>query len=234
MAGFTVLMPTFNEAQHIERTLRQVFSNLKKLKLHPEVLVVDDSTDETPKILEKLSHKFSTLRYIHRKSGKGVGSAIREGIHEATSEFIIIYMADAPNDTKYFPSILKKLREGNDIVQTSRFIESSKMVGYPLKKRISNWICNRFINVIFWESELKDFSSLFKGFKKTKILELKLESNYFDLGLEIALKGIRKHYRIVEVPVNWFEREMGESKLKLSRYAKDYALRIFKIWFFYR
>ncbi len=230
MAELTILMPTYNEAAHIERTMRRVVHNLKALKLAPEILVVDDSTDGTLSILKKLAKDFKNLRVIHRKKGTGVGSALREGIANAKGKYIIIYMADAPDDTRYFPAILKKLREGYDIVQTSRFIEGSKMVGYPFKKRISNWLCNRFINVAFFEFRLRDFSSLFKGFVRKKVLALNLEAEQFDLGLEIVLKGMRKKYRIVEVPVDWFEREAGESKLKLSRYAKDYALRILKIW----
>ncbi len=234
MVELTILMPTFNEGAHIERTMRKVMANLKSLKLSPEVLVIDDSTDDTPKILNALSKEFLNLRIIHREKGGGVGSALRLGIRKAQGEYVIIYMADAPDDTRYFPAILEKLRQGYDVVQTSRFIGGSRMVGYPFKKRVSNWLCNRFINVIFLNFYLKDFSSLFKGFRKDSVLALNLEANQFDLGLEIVLKAMRKGYRIIEVPVDWFERESGESKLKLSRYAKDYLTRVIGIWLFYR
>jgi dolichol-phosphate mannosyltransferase len=142
-------------------------------------------------------------------------------------------MADAPYDTKYFPVILKKLREGYDIVQTSRFFKSSKIVGYPFKKKVCNWLCNNFIKIAFCEFRLKDFSSLFKGFNKKRIELLNLTANEFDLGLEIVLKAMRNKYSIVEVPVDWKERELGESKLKLSKYAKHYFMRVMKIWLSY-
>ena len=103
----------------------------------------------------------------------------------------------------------------------------------PLKKRIASWLCNNFIKVAFLEFKLKDFSSLFKGFNKKRIKALNFESNEFDLGLELVLKAMRKKYKIAEVPVDWFEREQGESKLKLSKFAKHYLNRAKKIWLNY-
>ena len=71
--------------------------------------------------------KYPTLRLIHRKGKSGVGSAIRLGIEKASHNHVIVFMADAPNDVKYFPSILEKLEKGYDIVQTSRFLKGCKI-----------------------------------------------------------------------------------------------------------
>ena len=230
MVEFTVVIPTFNEEKHIAKTMRSILNNLFDLNLHPEVIVVDDSTDSTADILKGVQGQFPVLRVIHRKNATGVGSAIRLGIEKAKGKYIIVYMADAPDDIKYFPVILSKLRQGYDIVQTSRFFRQSRIEGYPFRKRVCNWACNTFINLAFLEFKLRDFSSLFKAFSRKRVLGLKLEATKFDLGLEIVLKAMKKNYRIVEVPVDWKEREAGESKLKLSRYAKDYFFRVVGIW----
>ncbi len=234
MVDFTVIIPTFNESSHIEKTMHRTYENLNKLKLNPEILVIDDSNDNTHEILRKLLKKYKTLKIIHRKNKTGVGSAIRLGIEKAKHPYVIVHMADAPDDTKYFSGIINKFEKGYDVVQTSRFFPGCKMRGYPLKKRIGNWLCNNFVRVVFLRFDLKDFSSLFKGFNKKKIIKLNLESNEFDLGLEIVLKSIRKKYKITEVPVDWYERDAGESKLKLFKYAKYYFLRVIKIWLTYR
>ena len=233
MVELSIVMPTFNEQRHIGRTIHKVYLNLRKLKLNPEFIVIDDSKDNTYKILKKMAKKHRNLKVIHRANKNGVGSAIRYGIDKSNGKYAIIFMADAPDDTKYFPAILKKLREGYDVVQTSRFLKECKMVGYPFKKRICNWLCNNFIKIAFLEFKLKDFSSLFKGFNKEKIRALNLDANEFDLGLEIVLKAMRKKYRIIEVPVNWAERGEGESKLKLSKYAKHYFNRVISTWLGY-
>ncbi len=230
MVELTVVIPTFNEDRHIEQTIHRIYNNLSKLKLNPEIIIVDDSKDKTYSILKKLKKIYKNLKVIHRYNVKGVGSAIRLGIDKAKGRYVIIFMSDAPDDIRYFPRIIKKLQEGYDVVQTSRFLGNSKMMGYPFKKRIATWLCNNFIKVAFLEFKLKDFSSLFKGFNKKRIKALNLESNEFDLGLELVLKAMRKKYNIVEVPVDWIEREQGESKLKLSKFAKHYLNRIIKIW----
>ena len=230
MVELTLVIPTFNEDKHIEQTMHRLYKNLRSLKLNPEIILIDDSKDKTHDIIKKLEKSYKTLKVIHRNNVKGVGSAIRLGIDNAKGKYVIIFMSDAPNDTQYFPAILKKLREGYDLVQTSRFLGNSRMIRYPLKKRVASWLCNNFIKVVFLEFKLKDFSSLFKGFNKKRIKALDLESNEFDIGLEIVLKAMRKKYKIVEVPVDWVEREQGESKLKLSKFAKHYFNRIMKVW----
>ncbi len=230
MVEFTVVIPTLNEEEQIEKTVHGTFANLKKLKLNPEVIIVDDSEDKTYDILKKLMKQYKDLKVIHRDMKKGIGSATRLGIERAKGKYIIVFMGDAPEDTKYFPAMLEKLRQGYDIAQTSRFLKGCKMIRYPFKKRVCNWLCNNFIKIAFLEFKIKDFSSLFKSFRKDKIESLNLEANEFDLSLEIILKAMRKKYKVAEVPVDWVERESGKSKLKLSRYAPDYFKRVMKIW----
>ena len=230
MFELSIIVPTFNEQEQIEKTVHSLYANLKRISPKPELLIIDDSTDGTYKILQKLMNQYKILKVIHRIGKKGVGSAIRLGIKKSKGKFVIIFMADAPDDSKYIPEMLNKLKEGYDLVQTSRFLKGCKIVGYPFKKRIGNWLCNNFINIAFLEFKLKDFSSLFKGFNKKRIEALNLEANEFDLGLELVLKAMRKKYRIIEVPVNWIERLEGKSKLKLSRYAKHYFKRVISIW----
>lgn len=233
MIELTILIPTYNEEDYIEEAVHGIYNDVRKLKISFELLVIDDSTDSTYSILRNLEGKFRNIRVIHRHNKKGVGSAIRLGIEKAKGKYIIVYMADAPEDTKYIMPLLEKLRKGYDIVQTSRFFKESVWEGYPIQKRIGNWLCNNFIRLIFLKSGLRDFSSLFKGFNKRKVQLLNLSAEGFDLGLEVVLKGIRKGYDITEIPVSWKERKAGESKFKLSKFATSYFKQVIKIWLFY-
>ncbi len=234
MRELLIIIPTFNEKEIIKGSIIRIFSNFKKYNIkNVEVIVVDDSKDGTEKILEKISRQYKNLKVIHRQKSNGVGSAIREGIRNSSGKYGIIFMSDAPDDIKYVPSMLEKLRKGYDFVHTSRFMKGSKIEGYPFIKTLANRIANYSVRVAFLRFDLKDFTSLFKGFRIEKVNELKLEANEFDIGLEIALKAIRKGCKIVEVPVNWKEREAGKSKLKLSKQAPAYAKRILKLFFGY-
>ncbi|MBI4451973.1 glycosyltransferase [Candidatus Woesearchaeota archaeon] len=230
----SIIIPTYNEKEIIADSITRIFRNFDRYKIKDvEVVIVDDSRDGTEKILKKLSKSYKNLRFIHRQKSRGVGSAIREGISRASGKYGIIFMSDAPDDIRYVPSILEKIRDGCDFVHTSRFMKGSKIEGYPFIKTLANRLANYSVRFAFLRLDLKDFTSLFKGFRIDKIKELGLEANEFDIGLEIALKAIRKNYKIAEVPVNWKEREAGKSKLRLSKQAPAYAKRIVKIFFTY-
>lgn len=230
----SIIIPTYNEKEIIRDSITRIFANLKKFNVKDfEIIVVDDSKDGTERELYELSKAYTHIKFVHRQNSRGVGSAIKDGISQASGEFGIIFMSDAPEDIKYVPAILKKLRAGYDFVHTSRFMKDSKIEGYPLIKTLANRLANYSVRAAFLRFDLKDFTSLFKGFKVNKIKELHLEANEFDIGLEMALKAIRKNYRITEVPVNWKEREAGKSKLRLSKQAPQYAKRILKLFFTY-
>ena len=230
---FSLIIPTFNEQDLIRDSITQIFHNLKASNITAELLVVDDSTDDTAKILQDLSKKHTNLRVIHRTNSRGVGSAIRLGIDSASGKYAVVFMSDAPHDIKYIPSILEKLNQGYDLVHTSRFMKGSQIIGYPLTKKIANRSANWCIRLAFFRFDLKDYTSLFKGFNVASIRRLNLEGNEFDVGCEISMKSIKKGLKIVEVPVSWKEREIGKSKLRLSKQGPNFFNRCMKVWLFY-
>ena len=111
MKKLTIVIPTFNEEKTIKSTISKIYDVLKSINLSPEVLIIDDSKDKTYHVLKKLMKSYKDLRTIQRTEGRGVGSAIRLGIKEARGEYVIIFMADSPHDTKYLPVIFRKLEQ---------------------------------------------------------------------------------------------------------------------------
>jgi len=230
----TFIIPTFNEGEIIKDTLKDLYESMKENNVEPEVIIIDDSKDNTVQILEELKKQYKGLRVIHRDNSTGVGSAIRLGLEESKGDYSVIYMGDyRKKDLECVPEMLKRMNEGYDIIQTSRFMKGMTIKGYPLKKTIGNRMCNYFIRLTFLNFKLKDYTSLYKAIKTDKIKELELESDWFDLGTEMVLKGLRRRYKIVEVPVSWEERVAGESKLKLSKFAPKYFKRVIGILFTY-
>ncbi|HIG98712.1 TPA: glycosyltransferase [Candidatus Woesearchaeota archaeon] len=229
----SLVVPTYNEREHIRDTVLRMLGNLKKEGVGAELVFVDDSKDGTEQVLDELAREHGSMRVIHRVNARGVGSAIRGGIEAASGKYVVVFMADAPDDIRYVPSILARLREGYHLVHTSRFMKGCVVVGYPLMKTIGNRLVNLGVRVLFLRPDLRDFTSLFKGFDREAVMKLGLEAGEFDVGIEIALKSIRKGYRVVEVPVSWYERSSGKSKLKLSKQGPVFIRRILKIFFMY-
>ena len=96
MASVSVVIPTFNREQFIEKS---VISALKQTKKPNEIIVVDDgSTDQTWNVLKQLGFSKSTnknisLRYIYQKN-KGVSAARNLGIEASKYSFIALLDSD--------------------------------------------------------------------------------------------------------------------------------------------
>ncbi|MFH2021150.1 MAG: glycosyltransferase family 2 protein [archaeon] len=227
MKDLTIIIPTLNEEKTIAKSLKELFYVIEMHHLKADVLVIDDSTDGTN---QKIRDSKLPIQIIDGNN-KGIGSALRNGLMKAKSRYAIICMADFSNeDFSHIPEIYSKLLQGVDIVQTSRFTKVSVIKGYPKLKFMANRLCNSVAGLLFGRRELKDFTSLYKGFRLDKIKKLNLSSNGFDVGLEIVLKGIKKKYNVAEIPVNWTERSCGISKFKLFGNGFSYFARVLKIW----
>ena len=99
----SLVIPAHNEAKNLPKLLVKARSVLKKTKKKFEIILVNDnSTDNTIKVLEKLKNKIKELRIVNRKTNPGVGYAIREGLSKAKGDVIITMDGDLSHDLPRF------------------------------------------------------------------------------------------------------------------------------------
>lgn len=211
----SVVIPFHNEEKNVKRTIETVTTVFKKYKLKGEIIAVDDrSSDATGKILDSLVQRNKLLKVIHRTGGKGVeiGYAIRDGINIAKCEVIAIMMGDLSDDPEDMVKMIKKIEEGYDVVCGSRFIEGAHLYYYPPLKQEAHRTYNTFFSFLFG-LKLKDFSNAFKMFRREILKKVEIESKGFEVTAEMLLKAHLLGAKITEVPVKWFGRKSGESKL---------------------
>jgi len=224
----SIVIPFSNEESNVETTINKTDEFLKRNKLNGEIIAVDDrSTDNTGKLLDSISKKIKCLKVIHRKGNQKdveIGYAIRDGIKSARFDTISVMMGDLSDNPDDIKRMLKKVREGYDVVCGSRFIKGSKLVNYPLLKLIMV----RFYNTIFsflFGLNIKDFSNAFKTYRKYVFETIKLESKEFEITAEIVLKAYIKKFKITEVPVSWYNRKQGKSKLGSFSFSSNFILK---------
>jgi len=227
----SVVIPAYNEEGCIEKVIREISGLLDRESIPYEIVAVNDSsTDGTAGIIESLVSGIDGVRAVHRKLPRGFGRAVREGLDNVRGDAVVIAMGDASDDAGDIVKYYRKLEEGYDCVFGSRFMKESIVRGYPPFKLFVNRIANTLIRMMFLLKE-NDITNAFKAYRREVIEAVKpLVSNQFNITIEIPLKAVNRGFRFTQIPINWYGRVSGVSKLKLSELQKKYFFTLIYCW----
>jgi dolichol-phosphate mannosyltransferase len=229
MPRATIVVPTFNEKENIERLVRAL------LEAGPDihVLVVDDnSPDGTAAAVEAIASKNARVRLLRRPGKMGLGSAYIAGFKDALdhgAEFVIQMDADFSHDPHYIPDLLRAA-EANDLVVGSRYVNGVNVVNWPIERLLLSYFANLYSRIITG-LPVHDVTSGFKCFRR-KVLETvnldEIISDGYCFQIEMTFRSWRRGFRIAEMPIVFVERRSGTSKM--SRHIIWEA--IWKVWWF--
>lgn len=227
----SIVIPAHNEEENIGQAISDVIAKMDKEKIDYEIVAVDDnSVDSTLKVLTELSDRCPRLRIIRRLPPKGFGRAIREGLANINGDAVAIVMGDLSDDPADIIKCFRKIEEGYDCVFGSRFMKDSNVRDYPLVKLLINRFANTFIRALFL-IRANDITNAFKVYKRGVINAVQpLQSLYFNITVEIPLKAIVRGFSYVQVPINWYGRKSGVSKLGIKEMGRKYLFTVLYIW----
>jgi dolichol-phosphate mannosyltransferase len=219
----SVVIPAHNEEGHIGETLEGVVAALEAAEIRHEILVVNDnSTDGTEKIVCNLAREVSAVRCVCNDPPSGFGFAVRRGLADFQGDAVAIFMADGSDDPSDLVAFYRKLQEGYDCVFGSRFSRGGRVIDYPPLKLVLNRLGNRFIQLLFRISS-DDTSNAFKMYRRTVIAGIQpLLAQHFNLTVELPLKSIVRGYRYAVVPNSWINRKEGVSKFRIKEMGSRY------------
>jgi dolichol-phosphate mannosyltransferase len=228
----SIVIPAHNEEQSISETVGDLTQALERAAIDYEVIIVNDnSSDSTGAVVDALAAANSAIQIVHRSSIGGFGRAVRAGLQAFTGEAVAIVMADCSDDPEDVVRCYRKLEEGYDCVFGSRFQRQSKITGYPMGKLIVNRIVNKGIQLLFWTS-LNDLTNAFKVYRR-EVVEAcgPYSSSHFNLTIEMSLSALIRRYHIAEIPINWYGRSWGASKLSIAQMGRRYLSVLLKLFF---
>lgn len=219
----SIIIPANNEEGCIEKTVIQIVKELTASNIEHEIIVVNDnSIDDTETILLNLQRSCPEVIHINNDNEKGFGLAVRKGLDHYTGDAIVIIMGDGSDSPADIVKCYRKLEEGYDCVFGSRFIKGSKIYDYPLLKLILNRFANNFIKVLFGVKH-NDITNAFKCYRREVIDGINpIISHHFNLTVELPLKSIIRGYTYATVPIAWYGRTKGVSKLKIKEMGSRY------------
>jgi dolichol-phosphate mannosyltransferase len=219
----SVIIPAHNEEGGLRETVSTLASVLTVAAVPHEILVVNDhSSDKTTSVLDSLTHEFPTVRWVDNQKPGGFGYAVRTGLEQFRGDAVCIVMADASDDPIDVVRYYRLLEEGYDCAFGSRFTRQSRVVDYPWPKLMLNRIANSFIRLLFG-LPYNDVTNAFKGYRRDVIEGIQpILSCHFNLTVELPLKAITRGYSYGVVPINWYNRTTGISKLKIKEMGSRY------------
>ncbi|MFH1788868.1 MAG: polyprenol monophosphomannose synthase [Candidatus Altiarchaeota archaeon] len=215
----SIIVPAHNEEENLAKLMAEIRNTLGD-DGYEVIIVNDNSTDGTKKVLEELAGKYPQLKPIHRTPPQGVGHTLRTGFAAASGDIIVTMDADLSHDPNDIPRLIEKLNEGYDIVLGSRYMEGGEIEN-TLSRKIISKSFSVFTKIL--GLHVKDATTGFRAHKRLVLEALKLSSVGFEIHIEIPMKAGKKGYWVAEVPIIYHERYAGESKLNYAKEGPRYV-----------
>lgn len=228
--NFTIVVPTYNEAENIKNTIEGLVGEFEKLKNHQgSILVVDDnSPDGTGDIVKKLQASHKNL-YLVSGEKNGLGDAYKRGfayaLDKLKAEAVFEYDADGQHSPKFIPHFLEALDGGADVAVGSRYIKGGSIPSeWGFKRKVISYLGNLACRIVLLTPQYHDMTT---GFRATKADYLKrINTNWiykkgFSYKIELYFQLHKLGAKIKEVPIEFLERDKGESKIAGAEAARS-------------
>jgi dolichol-phosphate mannosyltransferase len=212
----SVIVPTRNEAGNIEMLLVGIQKAVEDIPI--EVIFVDDSTDNTPQVVEASVAHFPELHVsmIHRQPQDrvgGLGGAVVAGLHKAQARYACVMDGDLQHPPEMLPIMLHTAyTKQADLVVATRRDKESQVTGLSTARNFVSKVLDLFARVLF-PGQLRGVSDPLTGFFLVQVNSLDLAALHpkgFKILLEILVRNPK--LRKAEVPFHFGERLTGQSK----------------------
>jgi len=217
-----VVLPTYNEAENLERIAAAI---LERLPSSRRLLIVDDdSPDGTGRIADRLAAASDDIAVLHRRAKEGIGPAYIAGFREALTggaRLIIEMDADFSHDPAYLPQLLRAI-ESADLVIGSRYVPGGGVTDWgPVRRFVSRGGSSYARKVL--GLEIRDLTGGFKCFRREVLEAIDLDgvaARGYAFQVEMTYRAIRAGFRVVEIPIVFRDRTAGNSKMSRAIFAE--------------
>jgi dolichol-phosphate mannosyltransferase len=222
-----VILPTYDEAENLEAVVGGIRAALPEA----DVLVVDDnSRDGTGELADRLAAADPRLHVLHRPGKAGLGRAYTAGFAHALAEgagFLVEMDADLSHDPADLPRLIAPALDGADLVVGSRYVSGGGIENWGVDRRLlSRWGCGYARRVL--GVGVRDLTGGFKCFRAGALRTIDAGSataQGYAFQVELTWRVLSLGLEVVEVPIRFRERRLGESKMS-ARIALEAAWRV--------
>lgn len=225
-----IITPTYNEMSNIQKLIPEILSMYED-EIH--ILIVDDnSPDGTGEYVKELMKTNSRIHLIQRAAKLGLGTAYCAGFKyaiEKNFDYIFEMDADFSHDYKEIPNFLREI-ENNDLVIGSRYLTGVNVINWPMQRLLLSYSANKYTRLVTG-MPVCDATGGFKCFRKEVLQSIdldKIKSNGYAFQIEINFKVWKKGFKIKEIPIIFYDRTSGSSKMS-KKIVREAAILVWKL-----
>ena len=210
-----LVIPTYDESANVEAIVdaaRDVLPQSRRI-----LIVDDDSPDGTGRIADRIAAEHEDVAVLHRARKQGIGPAYVAGFREALAggaELVAQMDADFSHDPHDLPRLLEAAEDA-DLVLGSRYVVGGGVTDWGATRRaVSRWgsaYARAALGI-----DVHDLTGGFKVYRRPVLEAIDLDS-LASLGyafqVETTFRAIRAGFRVVELPITFRDRRVGNSKM---------------------
>lgn len=206
MPQYSIIIPAYNEAARLGKTLDHIIAYVVAERWDAEVIVVNDgSKDRTPDLVREYAKANSSLRLVENPGNHGKGYSVRNGMLNAAGEILLFSDADLSSPIEEAPKLFAALAAGADVAIGSRWLRPETQTQ---RQSVLRQFYGRSYNLILrilLGLDFKDTQCGFKAFTRQAAQKIfppqKIERWGFDP--ELLYLARKAKLNVVEVPVAW-------------------------------
>jgi dolichol-phosphate mannosyltransferase len=214
-----LILPTYNEAENIEAIVAAAGDVLARATEVYKILIVDDgSPDGTGEIADRLAGERQQVEALHRTEKKGIGPAYLAGFRYALDHgaaYVMEMDSDFSHDPADLARLLAAVHAGADLALGSRYVPGGGVSDWGLLRRLVSEGGSMYARWVLGLG-VRDLTGGFKCFKREVLEAIHFDgvrSQGYAFQVELTYRAVRGGFRVVEVPIVFKDRELGQSKM---------------------
>ncbi|MFN0250273.1 MAG: polyprenol monophosphomannose synthase [Kofleriaceae bacterium] len=223
-----IVVPTYNEKENVRTIAEQFLAALPGCEL---LFVDDNSPDGTGAIIDEMVAADPRIHVMHRAGKLGLGTAYVEGFGWGLArgyDYLFEMDADGSHDPKYLPQMLALALDGADLVVGSRNVPGGGVEGWGIGRTIISKGGSLYARTILG-IDVRDVTAGFVCWRRAALEAIELStitSNGYSFQIEMKYRAVKKGLRLVETPIVFVDRRVGQSKMSRAIVAEA----LLKVW----
>jgi len=224
--SLSIVVPIYNEEESLPFLVNQLLEVLQPMEETFELVLVNDgSSDNSAKVIRKLSFEIPELVGVLLRKNYGQTAAMAAGFDISSGEIVVTLDGDLQNDPADIPLLVNKIRDGFDLVSGWRYRRQDAAISRKLPSRVANRLIGKVTGV-----RLNDYGCSLKAYRKEVLRDMRL---YGELHRFLPVLANIEGARITEVKVNHRARQFGNSKYGIDRTFRV-LMDLLTVWFMNR